>query len=508
MNDAPTTRSISRVFHAPIFALAYACATPQEPVAPKQRSSAPPVAAMIREGSTVTYQGTARVGSEQSRDDGDTLSSTIEFNGKELDISMSRSKRSVACKSGLPVTLDERTVALENGHWQAYALAAERFRGASTPAPIKVLLPCAGVTVDATIVVRPLGEPAEGTRVEVTIKGLAVQVALDRHGQVLHAEVKAQGIVVRREADGPPPSSPSRARPSGVTEEATKVTREGVVLRGSLWLPMNASSRVPVALIIAGSGPTDRDGNNSSGLKTDAYRLMATTLAEHGIASLRFDKRGVGESGRNFAMERTTFSDFVDDALAWIHFLRNDPRFGPLTLIGHSEGAEIAVLAAQKTKCEALISVAGSGRPFDVLLREQLAREGNAETMVAYDRIVAALRKGEPVDPVPTSLASLFPPHVRAFVRSELDVDPSAELRKVRDARITILQGDTDIQVTVVDAKKLAQARPDATLKIISKMNHVLKEEERASIDQASYTDPSKPIAPAMVEALIAAVAK
>jgi len=510
MSKAGSTIPSSRILYASALALVCSCATSREPVAPKPAlPSHQPAPTMFREGNTVSYQGAARIGSERFRDDGTTLESVVHFNGKERDISISRTARTVSCDHKPPTSFDEMTVPLENGQWQAYAIAAERFRESRVPKPIKVLIPCSGVTVDATIAVEPSREEGSGhTHVEVAIKGLAVQVELDREGRVVHAAVPAQGLVVRREADGPPPAPPPRAAPPGVVEELPTVTRDGVELRGSLWLPKNAPSRIPVALIIAGSGPTDRDGNNPSGLKTDAYRYVATALAEHGIASLRFDKRGIGESGRNFAVDKTTFSDFVEDTLAWHRFLKADPRFEALTLIGHSEGSEIAIFAAQKAKCEALISVAGSGRPFDVLLREQLARKNDAETMGAYDRIVSALRKGEPLDPVPASLAPLFRPNVRTFIRSELDIDPAAELRKVRDVRITILQGDTDIQVAVVDARKLAQARPDATLKIIPKMNHVLKEEETASIDQTSYADPSKPLAPGMIEALVAGIAR
>lgn len=483
-----------------------ACAAGGSGTPPPSTGGAPPPKPpppAIHEGALVTFRATQEIGRDTYHDDGDVLTSQLELGGKKSTVSISRRNNTVSCGDGAPVVLDEETVPLENGHWAAYAFLAERFH---EDRDVKVLLPCSGVRLDAHLGVTREGEE---TKLVLSIGKLAVHVRVDPRGAVLGAEVPAQGLVVRRADDGPPPAPPARALPPGVTEEHVHVERGGVVLQGSLWLPAASTGKLPVALIVAGSGPTDRDGNNAAGLATDAYRLIAAALAAHGVASLRFDKRGIGESGANFAMEKIVFQDFVDDAAAWVRWLRASPRFGPVSLIGHSEGATLVTMVAQHEHVDALVLVAGTGRHLDVLMREQLARGGlDDKALGEYDRIIAALRKGAAVERVPPELAPLFSPAVQPFLRSAMLIDPVAELKKVPRGRVTILQGETDVQVSVDDAKRLAKARPDAKLVLLPRTNHVLKEEAQATRAQGSYADATRPLAPGVVDALVGALAK
>ncbi|MBK5417377.1 alpha/beta hydrolase, partial [Pseudomonas sp. TH31] len=117
-------------------------------------------------------------------------------------------------------------------------------------------------------------------------------------------------------------------------------------LFGSLLLP-KSDTPVPVVLIISGSGPTDRDGNNPDGGRNDSLKRLAWVLAKHNIASVRYDKRGVAASLAATPDERNlSVEAYVADAEAWSQKLKTDPRFGQLILLGHSEGALIATLAA------------------------------------------------------------------------------------------------------------------------------------------------------------------
>ena len=460
----------------------------------------------MREGTLITYKSGVAVGRERFRDDGAVLVSEIHLGQSALTVTLTREPRRARLDGvGASVERDvpAGAIVLENGSWEAYALAASQFPDAAAPVAVDVLIPSLGATAGGTIAVRP-GDDG-GRRVEVVIHGLQVEVELDAAGSVVSARVPAQGIEVRREgAPAPAPEAP-RAPPRGVIEEAFEEAREGVTLRGDLWLPASATGRVPVVLFLAGSGPTDRDANSSLGLRTDAYRLLAEALAARGIASLRYDKRGVGASGRDFDPATTVLDDFAADALAITARLRADPRFATLALLGHSEGGLLALMIAERAAPDVIVLLAAPGRPLAVVLREQLARRLDPRAMVDVDRLLAAARRGASLDPIPAPLAPLFAPTVRAFLRSALDLDPLPLLRAAK-ARVAIVQGAFDAQVTPADARLLAEARPDATLTILPTMNHVLKEEASGAMPQASYSDPARPLAPGLGDILAAAL--
>ena len=163
------------------------------------------------------------------------------------------------------------------------------------------------------------------------------------------------------------------ATPSVLQRPITLNTTTGA-LYGTLLLP-KSKAPVPVVLIIAGSGPTDRDGNNPDGGRNDSMKRLALILAKNNIASVRYDKRGVAASKPATPDERNlSIESYVADAQAWGQKLKTDPRLGQLILLGHSEGALVASLAAEKAGAAAVISVAGTGRPVDVVLREQIGR--------------------------------------------------------------------------------------------------------------------------------------
>ena len=301
----------------------------------------------MREGTLITYKSGVAVGRERFRDDGEALVSEILLGPAAITVTLTREPRRVRLLAGetsVERDVPEGAIVLENGSWEAYAIAAARFPDATAPVAVEVLIPSLGATAGATIAVRP--NAAGGRRVDVVIHGLQIEVDLDADGAVIAARVPAQGVEARLEgAPAPAPEAP-RAPPPGVIEEAFEETREGVTLRGDLWIPAGEIEKIPVVLFLAGSGPTDRDCNSSLGLRTDAYRLIAAALATRGIASLRYDKRGVGKSGIEFDPATTVIDDFAADALAIARGLRADPRFSTLALLGHSEGGLLALLIA------------------------------------------------------------------------------------------------------------------------------------------------------------------
>jgi pimeloyl-ACP methyl ester carboxylesterase len=301
-------------------------------------------------------------------------------------------------------------------------------------------------------------------------------------------------------AAGPALAAPIPDRDVGLGEGAT-------ALRGSLKLAANPG---PAVLIIAGSGPTDRDGNSSSpGVKPANLRQIAEALAEHGYSSLRADKRGIAKSaGAMRAEADLRFTDYVDDAVAWTRFLKSQPGVTCVVILGHSEGALIASMAAQRTPVCGVISISGAGRAFGVVLREQIAATGAAPQVIKdVDAVLTRLEHGQTVPDIPATNA-LLRPSVQPYLISELNLDPPAEIKAVK-APVLILQGDHDIQVSVDDARRLAAARPDARLVILPGVNHVLKAApaDRAG-NIATYADSNLPLASGVAEAIVAFVSK
>ena len=274
------------------------------------------------------------------------------------------------------------------------------------------------------------------------------------------------------------------------------------ILYGTLELPA-AKPPFPVVLLIAGSGPTDRDGNSLAFKgKNDSLKMVAEGLAARGIASLRYDKRYIGESKIEGAKEQDLrFEHYVDDAVRWGEFLRKDTRFPALIVAGHSEGSLIGMIAAQKLSASGYISISGSGRPAGQILLEQFRARGvPADVVKQAEEIVKSLDEGHPVESVPPTLGSIFRPSVQPYVISWFKYDPAREIAKLK-MPVLILQGTTDIQVTVEDAKLLAKANPAAKLAIVEGMNHVLKEVPAAMDKQVpSYSDPKLPLAPTLLD--------
>lgn len=274
-------------------------------------------------------------------------------------------------------------------------------------------------------------------------------------------------------------------------------------LFGSLLLPQSAKP-VPVVLIIAGSGPTDRNGNSADGARNDSLKRLAWVLARHNIASVRYDKRGVAASLKATPDERNlTLDAYVADAVAWGKLLKADPRFGPLVVLGHSEGALVAALAAPELDPAGVISLSGSARPVDQVIRQQLADHMPPALLLRSHQILDRLKAGQVDADVPGPLQSIFRPSVQPYLISLFRADPAAAFARLRMPAL-IVQGTTDLQVGVADAEKLKQAKPDAELAVIPGMNHVMRIVPNDVKQQlSSYNDPQLPLADALGRRLV-----
>ena len=266
-------------------------------------------------------------------------------------------------------------------------------------------------------------------------------------------------------------------------------------LFGSLLLP-KSDNPVPVVLLISGSGPTDRDGNNTDGGRNDSLKRLAWVLAKHNIASVRYDKRGVAASLAATPDERNlSIEAYVADAEAWGRKLKSDPRFGQLILLGHSEGALIASLAAPSVDAAGVISLSGSARPVDEVIRQQLSNRLPPPLMLRSNELLDSLKAGKTDQNVPPQLQVIFRPSVQPYLISLFRQDPAAAFAKLKMPAL-IIQGSNDIQVGVNDARLLKAAKSDAELVVIEGMNHVLRIVPNDVKRQlASYKDPNLPLA-------------
>lgn len=288
------------------------------------------------------------------------------------------------------------------------------------------------------------------------------------------------------------------------TEEPISLKTTTGTINGTLCMPGD-SANIAVALIIAGSGPTDRDGNGP-GMTNNSLQLLAAALAKKGIASVRFDKRGIGSSEKVKDESDLVFDAYVLDAKAWITQLRADKRFRSVYVVGHSEGSLIGIISAS-AGAMGLVSVAGPGQSADKLLKTQLAAQPQAVRDICYP-IIDSLVQGKQVLSVDQSLYALFRPSVQPYLISWFRHDPVSELKRLT-IPVLILQGTSDLQVSADDARRLSAADPKAKLVLVDGMNHVLKiVGNDRSANMSAYTNPSLPVSPVLVQSIVDFIAE
>lgn len=270
-----------------------------------------------------------------------------------------------------------------------------------------------------------------------------------------------------------------------------KVKTDHGKLYGTLVTPEDKEG-VPVVLIIAGSGPTDRNGNSMM-LQANPYKMLADSLAERGIASLRYDKQGIGESAEAAIAENNLrFENMVSDATEWIRYLKKKYKFSSITILGHSQGSLLGMLAAQEEPVDAYISLAGAGNSIDKILAKQL-NTGAPDFQEDTEWILAALKKGDTTTDVPAQLMSIFRPSVQPFLISWIKYDPAKEISKL-NIPVLVIQGTTDIQVANEEAEALVN-NSGKKVQFIEGMNHVLKNAPAEREENVkTYYDPKLPL--------------
>jgi uncharacterized protein len=259
--------------------------------------------------------------------------------------------------------------------------------------------------------------------------------------------------------------------------------------------------RPVVALLIAGSGSTDHDGNGPQ-IKPATLKKLSEQLVARKIATLRYDKRGAGGWKAAFGRpEDFRFKDYVDDAAQLVGYLRGSGKFSKIVLVGHSEGGLVAILTASRVPVDRLVLLATAARKQGDLLKAQLEKKLSADAFAPVANAIDVIMAGETVDPPPAGLA--IPPIMQPSIASALSEDPIDPLLKLV-VQTLIVAGGEDHQIARLDFLALSTASPVAKTLWRPRMNHVLVDVADDADDLASYNQAERPLDPDMIDAVSA----
>ena len=264
-----------------------------------------------------------------------------------------------------------------------------------------------------------------------------------------------------------------------------------IYLPGTLSFP-KTEGQLPLAIFIHGSGNADRNGNQGAMASASHIKQLADSLNAKGIAFYRFDKRNATSSNlKKVNMEDASILDLVKDVTIAINNFQDDNRFSSIHLIGHSQGSLVGMLAVSEY-VDGYISLAGPGTTIDKSLIRQLTAQ-NKDMGKVTEAHIKELMETDTIKEVNIMLMALFAPQNQKYLKEWILIDPTEEIQKL-EIPVMIINGDADLQVTIEDANRLKQAKQDAQLVIIKKMNHMLKTVHDASENQQSYYNADFPL--------------
>ncbi len=266
-------------------------------------------------------------------------------------------------------------------------------------------------------------------------------------------------------------------------------------------MPKSATGKIPVVLIIGGYGQIDRDGNGPT-MNNNVYKLLATDLGKNGIASLRYDKRMIGQSVSLTKETDMRFDDYIDDAFSLINMLSSDARFSKIVVFGHGQGALVGMIASTNENVKEYISAEGSSVTADKVLTEQINKTYPKYIADSFKGVLDTLRRGKINYKVDPALYPVARPSLQNYILTWWRFDPQAEIKKVK-VPILIINGTTDLLFDVTNAEKLKKNKANS-LVIITNMNYVLKDAP-ADKDKntATYTNPDLPLKPELITTLV-----
>ncbi len=269
---------------------------------------------------------------------------------------------------------------------------------------------------------------------------------------------------------------------------------------GTLLTPFSIE-KPNLVILIAGSGPTDRNGNQGN-YSNNSLKYLAESLSENGIATYRYDKSILSILKKDdFNEESILFSRFIEDAKEMVTFFDNENTYSNIYVAGHSQGSLVGMMAS-KNIADGFISLAGPGTTIDHMLREQLIK-GVPQLEESINTTLNKLKNGEKDTEFNPLLASVFRLSVQPFLIEWMQYDPQVEIKKL-EIPVLIVNGTKDIQVAEKEAYILQKAYPTAQLVIIENMNHIFKEIKGETLEnQLSYMNPDLPIMDELVTKIV-----
>ena len=288
---------------------------------------------------------------------------------------------------------------------------------------------------------------------------------------------------------------------SDIQDQPTYIKVGDDSLFANLIIPKNAQR---IVLIIAGSGPTDNDGNNPLGMNENfSYKMLAHQLYKNDIGSVRYDKRAIGSSASAYNGDTDfEFNYFIDDAVAILGYIKENYPEIKIIIAGHSQGSLVGMIAAQKTSVDGFISLAGAGFSIDEVLREQLADQPPFFKDYAY-KVLDSLKLGVELDTVYPPVSNILPKSLQVFLHQWMSYDPLQEINKLT-IPVLVINGTHDIQVGVENAERLVSNKKQFNLMIIKGMSHVLKDAPKDKEENMkTYNDINLPLNSEMMEGIL-----
>jgi uncharacterized protein len=288
---------------------------------------------------------------------------------------------------------------------------------------------------------------------------------------------------------------------SGVLAMAASVSaQESKIQVGPIDAVLTVPAEVdhpPVALIIAGSGTTDHDGNGPQ-VKPATLKKLSEQLVARKIATLRYDKRGAGGWKPEFGKpEDFRFKDFVDDAVSLVNYLRSSGKFSKVIVVGHSEGGLVGILTARRVPVDRLVLLVTAARKQGELVKSQLEKTVPPDIYAPIAKAIDAIMAGQIVDPPPPGLS--IAPSMQPGIASAFNEDPIDPLKQVTQPTL-IIGGGRDRQVARVDFVALSAASPVAKTLWLPDMNHVLVDVSDEADDIKAYNDAERPLDSRMID--------